>query len=501
MGSGISIETDVEQFYRFIACVDATAKGCHDILDENLHVRFLRVRLSRSALMQLRRKEISDMTDVVDTKIRDSNMLHIHKRSVEFERGLEEGILELGDTLLHIAARRGDHPMVLYLLMKGGDRGILDANARGFVPGDVTRNKDIERDLNDLGMVFEICGARFELQNVAWQLLKTVRDIWSCWMINSFREAGCIVRALTQVKRSDSTLFAKLSNLVVRESQKIGRKVHKRGLEIARNLLMNEAYSGEKLDPELAAQNFAEHSSRQEIWELCQDVFSYVFYRNPYWDDPEDFRVVMYCIFMKHAMRTWLQLAHEERTMVNKERKHAIEQEKRRAAEAKQRLFKMLELERQGIARDENWDKAEEDADDPIEKYIKEHTPEWKALYEREGTFPKPMRDFFREHKLSKNKARRILQISTKAEADKEKAKQAMQNKKKILGYDDLEQEAWAHRLVPPGERYETVAASIDTLRDYSGMKLKAHFVERNLGNDPKGRIEGEAHAVIEETE
>ena len=51
--------------------------------------------------------------------------------------------------------------MCLYLIEQGGDRGILDANSRGYIPAEVTSNKDIERDLNDLALVFEVCGARF----------------------------------------------------------------------------------------------------------------------------------------------------------------------------------------------------------------------------------------------------------------------------------------------------------------------------------------------------
>jgi hypothetical protein len=504
MGAGISIETDIEMFYHFISTVDAVAKGDMQMLQDNLvSLRFLRTRLSRSALMQLRRKEIVEMTDVVDTEVRDSNMLHIHRRSVEFERGLESGMLELGDTLLHIAARRGDHEMVLYLLKAGSDRGILDANARGFVPSEVTGSKDIQRDLDDLGMVFEVCGPRFELQNLAWQMLKTVRDVWSCWMVNSFHEAGCIVRALTQVKRSDSTLFAKLSNLVVRESQKIGRKVHKRGLQIARTLLRDENYSGENHDPATAAETFSRETPKQEIWELAKDIFKYVFYKNDYWDNPEDFRVIMYCIFVKHAMGVWLQLAAEELGADADERKKLEELEKRRAVEAKKRLFKMLELEKQGVERDENWDKEEEKEEDVVGKYIKDHTSEWKAMYEKEGRVPREMKDFFREHKLSKNKARRVLGISRKENAKlaKEKELAAQQRKAKILGYDAVEQQCWEHRLVPPGGRYDTVAASLLTLKDYSGMDLKPHFVERNLGNDPKGRVEGENHQVIVETE
>lgn len=33
--------------------------------------------------------------------------------------------------------------MCLYLIEQGGDRGILDANSRGYIPAEVTSNKDI----------------------------------------------------------------------------------------------------------------------------------------------------------------------------------------------------------------------------------------------------------------------------------------------------------------------------------------------------------------------
>lgn len=201
--------------------------------------------------------------------------------------------------------------------------------------------------MNDLALVFEICGARFELQNLAWGLLKDVRRVWSCWMINSFHEAGCVVRALTQLKRSDSTFFTALSNLVVRESQKIGRKVHKRGLEIAKLILYNTRYNVELLstsrrldlpeterrvsshtgsnthrssrsnqsgntnrtdeesvvvvdrivDPstidlsqpfnvDAVFEAFDEKTSNDELWDICKEVFKYVFYKDPYWEKP-----------------------------------------------------------------------------------------------------------------------------------------------------------------------------------------------------------------------
>ena len=149
MGSGISIETDIDLAYDFIAAVDGVSRGGEkgmEILKAHLATnpkRLLRVRLSRSAMMHLRRKEIVEMADIIDTKVREKSMRFIHRRGVEFERAVEQGVLELGDTLLHIAARRGDMDMCLYMISEGGDRAILDANSRGYIPAEVTANKDI----------------------------------------------------------------------------------------------------------------------------------------------------------------------------------------------------------------------------------------------------------------------------------------------------------------------------------------------------------------------
>ena len=416
----------------------------------------------------------------------------------------------------------------------------------------------IERDLNDLALVFEICGPRFELQNLAWGLLKDVRRVWSCWMINSFHEAGCVVRALTQLKRSDSTFFTALSNLIVRESQKIGRKVHKRGLEIAKMILYNTRYNEElmsssriksdtsrsspksnaskekshspassinssmrssKLDDEEESifidrivdpntvdltkpfnvekvfDAFTEKTDQDELWDICKEVFRYVFYKDPYWEKPESFRKTMYLIFLKNAIRVWLQIANEELTELGNERKKKEEEERLKEEEKRKKLFEMLEMERKGIARDEDWDKEEEEEVDVVQKYINEHKREWKQLYEKEGRIPKSMKDFYKQHNLSKTKAKKLLGISKNKIV--KSGISASQRTAKILGYDATEQLIWEHRIQPPGGRYETVAASYYTLCEYTGMQLKSHFVQRAEDQTMKKEV----HEVFEETE
>ena len=108
MGSGISIETDVDLAYDFIATVDATSRGGEkgmEILKTHLQTnprRLLRVRLSRSAMMHLRRKEIVEMSDVIDTNIRERSMGHIHRRGIEFERAVEQRILLIQYCILQL---------------------------------------------------------------------------------------------------------------------------------------------------------------------------------------------------------------------------------------------------------------------------------------------------------------------------------------------------------------------------------------------------------------
>ena len=52
------------------------------------------------------KRNIVEMADIIDTKVREKSMRFIHRRG-SIQRAVEQGVLELGDTLLHIAARRG----------------------------------------------------------------------------------------------------------------------------------------------------------------------------------------------------------------------------------------------------------------------------------------------------------------------------------------------------------------------------------------------------------
>ena len=56
----------------------------------------------------------------------------------------------------------------------------------------------------------------------------------------------------------------------------------------------------------------------------------------------------MYLIFLKNAIRVWLQILNEELTEAGEERKRKAEEERLKAIERKKKLFEMLEMERKG---------------------------------------------------------------------------------------------------------------------------------------------------------
>ena len=49
----------------------------------------------------------------------------------------------------------------------------------------------------------------------------------------------------------------------------------------------------------------------------------------------------MYLIFVKNAIRIWLQIANEELTEIGAERKQKAEEERLKAIERKKKLFEM----------------------------------------------------------------------------------------------------------------------------------------------------------------
>ena len=94
----------------------------------------------------------------------------------------------------------------------------------------------------------------------------------------------------------------------------------------------------------------------------------------------------------------------------------------------------------------------------------------------RREKIPKPMKRFFREHKLSKNSAKRWLGILHHEEMAGPQRTQA------IIGYNAIEQSVWSARLRPPNERYEVAAADIFALREYCGFQIGHTHVKRAQG-------------------
>ena len=231
-----------------------------------------------------------------------------------------------------------------------------------------------------------------------------------------------------------------------------------------------------------------------KIDEYCRDCLSYCFWSDPYWENryvnietPEPFRLGLYREWIRVAIRYWIQIASvtrkEEMEKMNQEENDEIEIEN----EKKKKLIKLLENERKGIERNDDWTPDVEHEPDPILVYIEDHTLTWKKLYSKTGKIPKDMKIFFRENNLKKSKAKKILGIDPGAASLKmNKAEMKMA----ILGHDPLERAVWGARLAPPG-RSEVVSADIGALREFTGMS--------ELAEARVTRTEGEEGHVIEQ--
>ena len=85
MGSGLSVDADAETAYGFIACADACCRRdpvqVAKELDPDYHVG---VRVSRSALMHVKRREITMIRQIPDSIEQERAQEHVHRRSIEF---------------------------------------------------------------------------------------------------------------------------------------------------------------------------------------------------------------------------------------------------------------------------------------------------------------------------------------------------------------------------------------------------------------------------------
>ena len=497
MGSGLSVDADAESAYSFIACADACAKRNTNLLMRELKRTHVGVRVSRSALLHTRRREIAMIREIPDTEEMESAEMHVLKRGIEFERAIEKSKIVIGDTLLHIAARSGSVDCVDFLLYNGFDNCILFANGRGELPSDSAASRATKQRLDDLALVIEVAGPRFSLQNIAWQVVSSARRVFSTWQYNSLHECGCIVRALCGLKRSDEQ-FLIMTRIVAAEAKRAGVAVHREGLKLGYEYL--DATYNDKTktyDPTLAEETY-QNLDTSIIDQHCRVCFDYCFWSDPYWENryaggeetPEMFRIELYREFMLVAIRYWIQIAFnvrkEEIMILRKEE----EELKNIEIEKKLKVKKMLEDEKKGIEREEGWVVEVEREPDPVEIYITDKKNYWKKLYSKNGKIPKDMKDFFRENGLKKSKAKKVLGIDPGASLKIDKA----QMKMAILGHNPLERACWGARLSPPG-RSEVVASDIGALREFTGMPdLIEAKVERTEGED--GHVIEQIHDI-----
>eukprot|EP00946_MAST-07B_sp_MAST-7B-sp1_P000628 g628.t1 len=488
MGSGLSVDADAETAYGFIACADACCRRdpvqVAKELDPDYHVG---VRVSRSALMHVKRREITMIRQIPDSIEQERAQEHVHRRSIEFERAIEDGRIVVGDTLLHIAARAGSPACVEYLLHHGFDACILDANGVGKVPSEVAASRPIRQQLDDLALVIEVVGRRFSLQNIAWQAVGSARRVFSVWHFNTLHETGCIVRSLTGLKRSDEQ-FLPVCRIVAAEAQRAGVAVHREGLKLG-YLLLDATFDAETRTYDPVAAEEAFQSLPNELIDVhWKRICDYMMWGDPYWESryvggeqtPESFRIDLYREWIRTAVRYWIQIAFAARKHEMEDLKKEEEAEKELEEAKKKKIKDMLILERKGVERDEDWVPEVVKEDDPVEIFIADHAPTWKKLYTKTGKIPKDMKSFFRENGLKKSRARRVLGIAKGAKITVTKAEM----KASLLGHDPLERAVWSARLAPPG-RPEQVAADMVALVEFTGMPdLREARVERTEGEN-----------------
>ena len=235
----------------------------------------------------------------------------------------------------------------------------------------------------------------------------------------------------------------------------------------------------------------------QTIDQHCRICFEYCYWSDPYWESrysgyptPEEFRIELYREWIRVAIRYWIQIAFNARKDELNVMKEEENEELQIELEKKEKIMQLLNDERNGIERDEDWTPEVIHEPDPVEIYIEDHKSMWKKLYTKSGRIPKDMKSFFRENNLKKSKAKTVLGIDKDASLKLDKA----QMKQAILGHDPLERAVWGARLTPPG-RSEVVASDIGALREFTGMpELIQAKVERTEGEE--GHVIEQIHEV-----
>lgn len=258
--------------------------------------------ISRASFLQLYQYRMGKIEGIVDTLEREDKMDKFTTEKMEFYNAVEEGDIVLGDSLLHLAVRRG-HLEIIYFLLEQLVREDIP-NFKGQLVIDCCLTTSLEVVIQDVQAAHAVMGFDFDEIKKVFQLLRSLRRIWPVWMFDS-DDSNQLLRAIYSARTNHPRY-----NALLRIVQEAAERYHVRFsiycINIAAKILRTCDGQAHK-----AKKQFSTWEKDQKL-DLIFDAFRTIFadWQHRPNDTDQD---AIYLAYVDYTFESWVNIAEEYR--------------------------------------------------------------------------------------------------------------------------------------------------------------------------------------------
>ncbi|DAZ93129.1 TPA: hypothetical protein N0F65_009705 [Lagenidium giganteum] len=339
MGQTHSAPTaDAQAFRRLVL---ATFKGDLASLQKQFVPALNHLQISRATYLDLCMHEEVTIATITDSLEREERQNALMDEKMLLFSAVDQGLIVLGDTLLHLAVRLNHEAIVDFLLLtdhgasaksKDGTRppssrsagtpGLVATNThslnttqtpnfKGELPRDVVHDNAVLRlVLDHVADVHDVFGFEYKDEPRVHRLVRALRRVWPLWMFEGQPEAASLVRVLYEVRSSDAA-FGNLIKVALAMSDRCRVVITQAGLRRVVPMLRKHDGSVHVVKQQLAT--WAPETKRALLFELFREHF-----RTWQWKRHDE-RDAMYDEFIDSSLDAWLQVAQDLRLHTKQE--------------------------------------------------------------------------------------------------------------------------------------------------------------------------------------
>jgi hypothetical protein len=237
-------------------------------LQEDFHSECLDFVISRSEFIAYSALQESLIHEIGDSQRQEEATDLLLLQKMRFTSALDHREVCLGDSLLHVAARRGHHAIAWHLLERGCD--VTLENTMGESPSSCcTLHPSLRLFLGDMQMAVEALDPPVGGLSDLLFLVHSLHLVWPEWMFDEW-ESEWIVSALLP-GRVGRPGHAKMLAFATSLSSRCKRRLSREGIALARDLLVQA--QGNQTDAKKAFTLAGEEVRATHMHRVCINIY------------------------------------------------------------------------------------------------------------------------------------------------------------------------------------------------------------------------------------